>query len=394
MLLESTPRRRPSRNSRAKSRRRAPTSWPRSRPGTWKRQGGQARKQIANCKLLAPGDGLVVYANDPNRFGGSTQPQIEEGATVRERQKIFSLPDITQDAGEHQGPRVDDRPDHARPARGSGWSRSPTSPHRAPSSTSPRCPTRRASSAPTSRSTPRTSTIDKGLAGLRPGMTAQVEILVTELENVLSVPVQAVLEYKGKDHVAVKTAGRLHVTRRRPRHLQRQARRSHEGIKAGDMVALNPIALMSEDEKREAFGVDGEGRRPRRNGAARQGQGRAAPRSRPPGRPDGKGASRCRRPRPRARAAGRRHAARRLLSRRFRTSLKTTAKMKTASPEEREAILKKAGFTDDEIDADEADASAAWRRRRWRLRRRRRRLGGGGGGGGAAPAAAAAGVRR
>ena len=53
-------------------------------------------KQIANCKLFAPGDGIVVYANDPNRSFGSNAPQIEEGATVRERQKIFSLPDITK----------------------------------------------------------------------------------------------------------------------------------------------------------------------------------------------------------------------------------------------------------------------------------------------------------
>ena len=66
---------------------------------TWeleKDKEAKLEKQIENCKLLAPGDGIVVYANDPSRFGGSNQPQIEEGATVRERQKIFSLPDITK----------------------------------------------------------------------------------------------------------------------------------------------------------------------------------------------------------------------------------------------------------------------------------------------------------
>ena len=36
-------------------------------------------KQIANCKLLAPGDGMVVYANDPSRFGGSNQPRSRKG---------------------------------------------------------------------------------------------------------------------------------------------------------------------------------------------------------------------------------------------------------------------------------------------------------------------------
>src|SRR5205823_4391481 len=48
--------------------------------------------------------------------------------------------------------------------------------------------------------------IEKGLSGLRPGMTAQVEILVANLPDVLSVPVMAVLQYKGKNHVAIKTA--------------------------------------------------------------------------------------------------------------------------------------------------------------------------------------------
>ena len=52
------------------------------------------RRQIDKCKLYAPGDGLIVYANDNSKFGNNG-PQIEEGATVRERQTIFSLPDIT-----------------------------------------------------------------------------------------------------------------------------------------------------------------------------------------------------------------------------------------------------------------------------------------------------------
>ncbi|MEJ7640446.1 MAG: efflux RND transporter periplasmic adaptor subunit [Singulisphaera sp.] len=53
-------------------------------------------KQIKNCMLYAPSDGMVVYANAANRFSRSNMPQIEEGATVRERQKIFSLPDLSR----------------------------------------------------------------------------------------------------------------------------------------------------------------------------------------------------------------------------------------------------------------------------------------------------------
>ena len=70
-----------------------------AKQATWeleKAKEAKLEKQIANCKLNAPIDGLVVYANDPSRGFGSNQPQIEEGATVRERQKIISLPDISR----------------------------------------------------------------------------------------------------------------------------------------------------------------------------------------------------------------------------------------------------------------------------------------------------------
>src|SRR6185437_16945585 len=53
-------------------------------------------RQIAKCTLRAPGEGIVVFANETGRPGSQNQVQIEEGAAVRERQKIFSLPDTTK----------------------------------------------------------------------------------------------------------------------------------------------------------------------------------------------------------------------------------------------------------------------------------------------------------
>ena len=53
------------------------------------------RDQIKKCRLIVPADGILVYVNDVNRMGQSNQPQVEEGATVREHQRIFNLPDIT-----------------------------------------------------------------------------------------------------------------------------------------------------------------------------------------------------------------------------------------------------------------------------------------------------------
>ncbi len=53
------------------------------------------RKSLENCVFNAPFDGLVVHANDPSRNAGRPQPQIEEGATVRERQKIGYIIDTS-----------------------------------------------------------------------------------------------------------------------------------------------------------------------------------------------------------------------------------------------------------------------------------------------------------
>lgn len=46
-------------------------------------------KQVANCKVRAPHDGIVVYANEED--GDS---RIEEGSEIRYKQDIFFLPDL------------------------------------------------------------------------------------------------------------------------------------------------------------------------------------------------------------------------------------------------------------------------------------------------------------
>ncbi len=93
--------------------------------------------------------------------------------------------------------------------------------------------------------------IEKGPAGLRPGMTAQADILIKELDHVLSVPVEAVLEYDGKDRVAVKKPDggiewrvvTLGATNGKFVEVK-------QGLDSGESVVLNPITLLSEKEKR------------------------------------------------------------------------------------------------------------------------------------------------
>ncbi len=87
-------------------------------------------------------------------------------------------------------------------------------------------------------------------------MTAQVEILVNKLDNVLSVPVQAVVSYDGKDHLAVKKPGGDFEWRdvvlgiSNEKHVEIK-----DGLKSGESVILGPVSSMSEEEKREKFGA-------------------------------------------------------------------------------------------------------------------------------------------
>lgn len=318
-------------------------------------------KQIAHCILNAPGDGLVVYANDPNRFGGSNAPQIEEGATVRERQKIFSLPDISQmrvNTKVHES-----MVDRIRPGlRGR---------IRVDAFASDELVGRVQTVAPLPDPNSFFSSdikvyttqvvIENGPPGLRPGMSAQVEILIEELPDVLALPVQAILAFKGKEFVYVQNAtngfDRREVTTGMSNDKLVEIKK---GINKGEFIALSPTLLMTEEEKREAF-----------SGASKDdakkewGNDANAPKDAPKGDPTkggpdakGKGAGKGQRKGGGAAGGG-------AFMQKFQSiSAEDRAKMKSASEEERTAILKKAGFTDAELD-----------------QMKQMRAGGGGGGG-------------
>lgn len=97
--------------------------------------------------------------------------------------------------------------------------------------------------------------IDNEFPNLRPGMVAQVEILIPELDNVLSVPLKSVLAFGGKNHLAVKKpASGFDWREVEIGQSDERIAVIKKGLKSGDVVALNPLALMSEEEKRQKFG--------------------------------------------------------------------------------------------------------------------------------------------
>jgi HlyD family secretion protein len=220
-------------------------------------------RQIAACKINAPATGAVVYANDPVRAQilraqmRPLIPQIEEGATVRERQKILSVIDLN-------GPKrvsvaVDES--HIRKIKRKLKARIRVDAFTdhifdgTIDTVSPLPNTRLPNQADTNLYTTKIN-IEDGIPGLRPGMTARVEILIDKRDNALSVPVDAVVRYHEKDHLAImKPGGAIEWRDVTLGIYNDKFVEVTAGLSSGDTVVMNPVSLMSEQEKREKFGA-------------------------------------------------------------------------------------------------------------------------------------------
>ncbi len=205
--------------------------------------------QLEKTVIRAPQAGMVVYANDPTRGRmGSQSPQIEEGAMVREQQTIFRLPDLSQmqvKVTVHES-KVDQIKPGMRArirVQNQEFQGTVSSVANQPE------PTMWFSSQVKEYAT--YVKIDGEAKELRPGMTAEVEILVAHLKNVLSVPVAAVVEQRGKYYCWVRKANQVE---RRPLVLGASNDKFIEvkdGLAAGDEVVLNPRAVVAEARSEE-----------------------------------------------------------------------------------------------------------------------------------------------
>ncbi|NIA12864.1 MAG: HlyD family efflux transporter periplasmic adaptor subunit [Nitrospiraceae bacterium] len=154
-------------------------------------------EQIEKCKIPAERPGLVVYGSGDNRYYRS-QEQIEEGATVRERQGIITIPDMTQMAvkvkihesaikriekGQRATVTIDAYAEQRLEGEVIKVGVLPDSSNRWMN--------------PDVKVYETVVTIDGVHDWLKPGMSAEVEILVEELPDVLYVPIQAVAPRNG-----------------------------------------------------------------------------------------------------------------------------------------------------------------------------------------------------
>ena len=305
-------------------------------------------RQIEKCTLRAPGDGIVVFANDPGRMGGQQSIQIEEGASVRERQKIFSLPDTSKmrvNTKIHEsmvdrvipGLRALVRVDAAANELIKGQVVSVA-------------PMADANNQFASDIKVYTTFVaiegDTAKLNLRPGMSAQVEILVKELDDVLSVPVQSILEFKSKDYVFIKDGDGFHREEITIGISNDQHVEVKKGLKAGDVVALNPNTLLTDEERREAFSIAAKDAAKKDfagdpNAKSVLPKGAVGPEGAPDDAAKAKGKGKGQR------GAGGGMGSNPLFQ---KISPEDRTKLRGASEEERLEIFKRSGFSDDEIE--------------------------------------------
>jgi len=232
-------------------------------------------EQLEKCKIFAPQDGMVAYAVSDSRRGGAV---IEAGAFVRERQEILTLPNLTKmqvNTAVHESVldqvavelkaviRVDAFPDRSFTGRvksvavlpdQGGWFASDTKVYKT------------------------IVTIDEDVQQLKPGMTAVVEIDVERVDNVLSVPIQAVVQ-RGSGTWCFVRAGsgvaRKEITlgKTNDKFVEVKA-----GLAEGDSVVLNPMSLLDEEEEAKKEEEEGEeGKADAKSGEAKSGGADAAP---------------------------------------------------------------------------------------------------------------------
>lgn len=231
------------------------------------------QEQLDNCIMHAPKGGMVVYANEERRR--SSDIQIEEGVQVRERQAVVRIPDRSNmqvNAAVHESKIEMIRP--GLPAEITIRDRKFTGTVKSVANR----PERTSWFSPDVKEYETIVMVNQkaGTENLKPGMSAEVEILVEELTDVIAVPVQAVVELEGEFFCWVQTPEgpekrAVLLGRTNDKLIQIK-----DGLKEGERVLLNPRAQVEEaKEGGPATAPSGSGKKSKRGkgSSAQAGQG-------------------------------------------------------------------------------------------------------------------------
>jgi HlyD family secretion protein len=204
-------------------------------------------KQVEYCTVRAPHDGVLYYYKNPNSRGRN-QVVIEEGMSVRQRQELFYLPDLSEvevqmalnesvvnrvRIGMKTKIRFEALPDLELDGEVVTISQFPAAPGR---------------DGEDFRYFLSRVKIDKSDPGLTPGMSTRIDVLLSGRRNVVAVPLQAIQSVGGKKFCYVVHEEGLE---RRLVELGQDTTALVEikaGVKEGELVVLNPPSANSNVE--------------------------------------------------------------------------------------------------------------------------------------------------
>jgi len=202
-------------------------------------------KQVEYCTIRAPHDGFVIYANN-----GDRALVIEPGLPVRQKQHLFYLPDLNDmEVVAMLDQAIIDQVGLGMRAK-----------VQVEGASNVRIEGHIASVAPMPTISWRTDVqyfegivkIENTPQGLRPGMSAEIELAMPRRNNVLAVPSEAVRSEDGHDLCLVVHDDGLERREVKLGQVTRDLAEVTQGLQEGEQVVLNPL---SEDASLDATSV-------------------------------------------------------------------------------------------------------------------------------------------
>lgn len=209
------------------------------------------QKQFDACIMRAPAVGQVVYSSSMMDRWQRRRRLIEIGAEVRQRQKIISIPDLTKmkvevkihemwidkvQLGQEAEIKIAAFSDE--PFTGKIIRKAPL-----------------ADQTDWWGGDAKVYTTDVGIDGshdfLKTGMTAEVKIIIDRLKDVLSVPIQAVVNYEGKKVCFVSTGKGARQREVETGAFNNDFVEIKSGLAEGEKVLLNPPRLVESEPAEE-----------------------------------------------------------------------------------------------------------------------------------------------
>jgi HlyD family secretion protein len=197
------------------------------------------RKNLAGTKIYAPQEGLVVYQIGENRW--SSESLVEAGAVVRNRQDLIKLPDLSRmkvtvkihethvnliRPGLPAFVVLDSMPEERFPGVVEKVAPLPDSQSRWGN--------------PNLKVYNTDIYLDQAIPNVKPGVSAKAEIVVTNISNALSVPIQCVTTLKGKQVAYVQRSGQAEPRPVETGMFNTKFVEIVKGLNPGDRVLLSP----------------------------------------------------------------------------------------------------------------------------------------------------------